>query len=136
MRFVREYLHVLVLVALLLVLLRLQFSSAFLGWPFQTGLASIWANVIPAIIVLGLSMLPFGFNTRRSTSLGALFMFTVCAAVATIIIPAEYRSSFAAIDQLLIIFLFTMTIYGCASSIWRFIGSRSSLPSAPNREDT
>ena len=130
MRF-KDNLHVIMFVIFLLAFLKLQFATPDVGWPFPTGYRFILMNSIPAIFILSLAMLPFGYAEKQTTSLKAFFLLTTCAAIvtaSTALLPVRYWAAYSALDRFLAIFLVTMVLYGICSYLWRVIEANVTIP--------
>ena len=131
MKFLKQHIHLIAFWILTIAFLKLQFSTDRFGWPFCvtrerfTSLGAVWFasmfNFVYAIFIIGIAMAPFRDGIKPIFKIYNLIMFVLAGSIAIRLLTIDmYIHSFGLPEQMIIIFLATMTSFGvlCQAVDW------------------
>ena len=130
--------HIIAFAFLLILLTFLQFGPFSIGWPISLGngrgyhflqsVARFLVNAVPCMMILSLCMIPFGYDAKRTFSIGSLLLLTFSASMSFLILTPGYLENYQSGERLLVVFLTSLAINGLLNVVWSWLSKNVDLP--------
>ncbi len=130
-----KYFHVIVFAILAFLTIFLQLGPHSKGYPIPVDwdisrivTLRIMINGIPALCILSICMIPFGYDTTRKLSIASLMFLTLATCLTTAILTPVYLNNYHAGEHAIIIAVSSLALNGVVHYLRGVVENNVQLP--------